>query len=170
MEGQVFKPLVKPSCPRSSLAWCGERNFAQEDSSKPAGPFIPSPSSFPFFPTSLHLPLPSPPSSLHLHHLTARPHTIYSFPSFPTTLLFPLPPPPLALPPSFLQMKRCKSDELPLDEEYGVMAGTDAGLRQQGDAAPSEAACPLLSLPSSSRNSKTQDLKVLYAADDFFKL
>ncbi|XP_032898708.1 transmembrane and coiled-coil domains protein 2 isoform X1 [Amblyraja radiata] len=56
-------------------------------------------------------------------------------------------------------MKRCKSDELPLDEEYGVMAGTDAGLRQQGDAAPSEAACPLLSLPSSSRNSKTQDLK-----------
>ncbi|XP_078277053.1 transmembrane and coiled-coil domains protein 2-like isoform X2 [Rhinoraja longicauda] len=57
-------------------------------------------------------------------------------------------------------MKRCKSDELLLDEEYEVMAGADGGLRQQGDAAPSEASCPLLSLPSSSRNSKTQDLKL----------
>ncbi|XP_038676730.1 transmembrane and coiled-coil domains protein 2 isoform X1 [Scyliorhinus canicula] len=56
-------------------------------------------------------------------------------------------------------MKRCKSDELPLDEEQGLKPAADAALRQQGDAAPTEAACPSLSLPPSSRNNKTPDLK-----------
>ncbi|XP_060701298.1 transmembrane and coiled-coil domains protein 2 isoform X3 [Hemiscyllium ocellatum] len=58
-------------------------------------------------------------------------------------------------------MKRCKSDELPLDEEQGprLGAGADAALRQQGDAVPADAACPSLSLPPPSRNNRTQDLK-----------
>ncbi|XP_078098172.1 transmembrane and coiled-coil domains protein 2 isoform X1 [Mustelus asterias] len=56
-------------------------------------------------------------------------------------------------------MKRCKSDELPLDEELGLKAGADAALRQQGDAAPTDAACPSLSQLPSSRNNKTPDLK-----------
>ncbi|XP_043572332.1 transmembrane and coiled-coil domains protein 2-like isoform X3 [Chiloscyllium plagiosum] len=58
-------------------------------------------------------------------------------------------------------MKRCKSDELPLDEEQGprLGVGADAALRQQGDAVPADAACPSLSLPPPSRNNRTQDLK-----------
>ncbi|XP_072419961.1 transmembrane and coiled-coil domains protein 2 isoform X1 [Chiloscyllium punctatum] len=58
-------------------------------------------------------------------------------------------------------MKRCKSDELPLDEEQGprLGVGADAALRQQGDAIPADAACPSLSLPPPSRNNRTQDLK-----------
>ncbi|XP_043572331.1 transmembrane and coiled-coil domains protein 2-like isoform X2 [Chiloscyllium plagiosum] len=59
------------------------------------------------------------------------------------------------------RMKRCKSDELPLDEEQGprLGVGADAALRQQGDAVPADAACPSLSLPPPSRNNRTQDLK-----------
>ncbi|XP_062921440.1 transmembrane and coiled-coil domains protein 2 isoform X1 [Mobula hypostoma] len=58
-------------------------------------------------------------------------------------------------------MKRCKSDELPLDEEQGVKAGAgaDAAVRQQRDVASSEVGCPSLSLPTSTRSIKTQDSK-----------